>query len=377
MSKLIGEGGYGCVYYPSFSCKGQISSKVNTVSKIQRITKDIEREILIGKIITKIPYFTKYFAPIIDSCLISIKTIDKIPFIEKCDLLENTKYKKFLLSKVPRIPGLQFKYYLSDVMNPNQFCILVLNSYSYLIGSLQILLDYDICHYDIKFENILQNVIDNIPIIIDFGLSFLFSQVDSNASLSELKKSFYIYAPEYYIWSPEIHIICYCLENLKDKQVLQKQKLKEILTEIVDNMDIWYFFSDEFKSEFLSALYSNYKKLINKEIHDIISYLLQFKYTWDSYSLSISFIKLINKRFFSENFSEIFSIFNQILLIQISPNPNNRLSLSKLKNLLNEIFNFHFTQQFNNKYIDYSLSDSSYKIVLNQIIPNLNFIETN
>ena len=61
-----------------------------------------------------------------------------------------------------------------------------------------------IVHFDIKGDNILFNYDSEQPIIIDFGLSMDVTKLEIKADI--LKKYFYIYAPDYYVWPLEVYI---------------------------------------------------------------------------------------------------------------------------------------------------------------------------
>ena len=56
MSKIIGDGGFGCIL-SSFLCNGKISKNTKIVSKIQKVTNDVE-ELEIGKLIKRIKNYT-------------------------------------------------------------------------------------------------------------------------------------------------------------------------------------------------------------------------------------------------------------------------------------------------------------------------------
>ena len=60
----------------------------------------------------------------------------------------------------------------------------------------------------LKGTNILFDNNKEIPLLIDFGLSVEY-QILNKINSTNLKNMFYVYAPEYYIWSLEIHYLCY------------------------------------------------------------------------------------------------------------------------------------------------------------------------
>ena len=62
--KLIGEGTYGCVFYPGINCKGTIDTP-NYVTKLQKNTNSIKNEWTISQRITKLAGYKQFFAPII------------------------------------------------------------------------------------------------------------------------------------------------------------------------------------------------------------------------------------------------------------------------------------------------------------------------
>ena len=47
--KLLSEGGYGCVFFPSINCNGSSMKTKKYVSKIQKYDKSAKNEIKIGK----------------------------------------------------------------------------------------------------------------------------------------------------------------------------------------------------------------------------------------------------------------------------------------------------------------------------------------
>ena len=47
--KLLSEGGYGCVFFPSINCDGSSMKTKKYVSKIQKFDKSAKNEIKIGK----------------------------------------------------------------------------------------------------------------------------------------------------------------------------------------------------------------------------------------------------------------------------------------------------------------------------------------
>ena len=85
----------------------------------------------------------------------------------------------------------------------------MVQSYQYLLTSIQKLHSKNIIHYDLKNDNIIFNNDTNLPLIIDFGLSLDMTKLNSK----NITDYFYIYAADYYIWPPEIHLISYLVQK--------------------------------------------------------------------------------------------------------------------------------------------------------------------
>jgi len=107
MSQLISQGGFGCIFYPGFNCKGQVNNETKMVSKLQINNFNAINEILIGK---KIKEFTKYeffFLPVVSSCSMNLASLDK-KSIEKCNIISNKK-SEYLLLKMPYLKNISFQ----------------------------------------------------------------------------------------------------------------------------------------------------------------------------------------------------------------------------------------------------------------------------
>ena len=99
---------------------------------------------------------------------------------------------------MPYIDSLYFYEYI-DAMGDNKKKIIscIFDTYSYLIESIEQLVEHDVVHHDLKLQNILMNLKTDTPIIIDFGLSIPMKRVEQDAFWAT---HFYKYAPEYYVW---------------------------------------------------------------------------------------------------------------------------------------------------------------------------------
>ena len=180
--------------------------------------------------------------------------------IDECKIIDKHSDLKFVLSYIRYIDGFNLDVYIHQYKNQD-FYISLINTYYYLINSLQILNKNDIIHFDIKGDNILH---DSVAIIIDFGLSIKISDI-TVSNLLGLRQYFYTYATDYYIWSPEIHFISYIvLHNVSDEALFNLDTLTIVLNDIVNNNRILTFFSNEFKILYRKSLNNFMNQFINK-----------------------------------------------------------------------------------------------------------------
>jgi serine/threonine protein kinase len=323
--KLLSSGAYGCVYYPTISCSGKDTKNTKYVSKIQGDGTANDNELHISKKIRKIYNYTAFFAPIIETCPIHLAQLEQ-GNVKSCELFSTEKEglsKKYLLLKIPYVSDIIFTDYLYKTMEayPKLFLHTLVYSYPYLLRSLQMLVKHNIVHYDIKGNNIMYDSLRNRPIIIDFGLS-----IDMDILHPDIyPEVFYVYAPDYYIWAPEVHFICYLVQKMNTTR-LTKKLIREICNDIIDKNEMYKtLFSNEFMREYKVSFIESMMRYSGENIYNVIDDLLQHFGTWDQYSLSMLYLKNIysitkgtlNKNTFLQQFIEF-------LMINIHPNPEYR-----------------------------------------------------
>lgn len=333
MSELINQGGFGCIFYPGFNCKGENTKNFqDKVSKLQINDFAGENEIYIGSLIKTIPNYSLYFLPVISSCSIGLASLNK-KYIEKCKIVSNDD-PDYLLLELPYIKNISFCQLFSDTFRTNRHLFVTfLDTYQYIVGSIGNLLDINVIHYDLKEENILYSIKYENPIIIDFGISI---PVDKLSDLDKLSDYFYVYAPDYTLWCPEIHAINY-LVNVGD--TLTEKVIEQLMDSYIMNNSVLTIFSDEFKEKYKKTGIEYLKKYENLNKHETIKQLLSFYKTWDLYSLSIIYLKFF-KILFSDGFfdNKLIITFSQLLLYNISPNPNNRNTIKETLTMYKDIF---------------------------------------
>ena len=350
----ISEGGYGCVYHPALRCDGSEMSNRKYISKLQINDYAGKNEIKISELIKKIQYYKDFFVPILSHCKIN-KTEMTNGMIEKCEPLKNKKGLDVLLMKMDYINGDTLYNYLASIESPKQLIHEIIHTYNYLTESVSMLLKHGIIHYDLKSPNIMYSNTKHIPYIIDFGLSIDIKKAFSNKQ--KLKETFYVYAPDYYIWCPEIHMLNYMM-NVSD--TLNVVIIKSICNDVVKYNNVFNrIYNDNEIKVHLDALTKYYVDLftsLDEDSEAFMEFLLGTYDSWDNYSLSLMYLNILlllkKNRKKSAKDSYFIKLFSQLLVHNVSFNPKERYNILKLDEyMLTEMYQ-HKNQHDDGKRIE-------------------------
>ena len=182
--KIIGSGGYGCVFRPPLKCKGKHRTKKSMVSKLMTVKhakKEYDEILKFKKILKKIPNYTKYF--LLEDITIckpdELAASDLERFSTKCHALSdsynsdsiNYELDKLAILNIPD-GGSDLKTYIKNVDYPNLPSLneRLLNLLVYGIIPMN---KKKVLHADLKDSNILMN--DQYATIIDWGLSVVYT----------------------------------------------------------------------------------------------------------------------------------------------------------------------------------------------------------
>jgi serine/threonine protein kinase len=337
MNKLLSEGGFGCIYHPGYTCKGKKSKDLEFVTKVHKDNRNAKNETFIGKYISShINDYKLYFLPVISKCPISLELVNNNTF-EECSIVQKYNDFNFVQMKIPYIANKPFFAFLTDTNHTKKDNFSnIIETYEYLLRGIEKLIQYNIIHFDLKTENILYNNSSNTPLIIDFGISILYDQID----MDKLKRHFYIYAPDYYIWCLEIHVISFILHELKDKnEAFSLKHIKTICHDFIFSNKGLHSLSKPFINKMYNASVEFLKPYIDKSHDYIIKEMISFYKTWDNYSLSVLYLQILHLLFedgFIQN--NILTSFTELLLDNIHPNPNRRHDIAYTIKTQQDIF---------------------------------------
>jgi len=360
ISKVINQGGFGCIFYPSLPCKKETKRNSNTnsseyVSKLVKNNFSSENEIRIGKIIQGIPFYSLYYVPVIQSCAASLAKVNERE-IKNCSIISgkssststattatNAGSKKFILLKMKYVENIKFTKYLLSISNKKHILNTLFDTYSYFLFSLEQLMKNGIVHYDFKWDNAVIDLKTELPVILDFGISIpinllldLDKDQDDTDTYEAYRDYFYIYFPEYSLWCIEIHLINYVLNK---NSRITPESLQGTIETYVDSNDAFTILSPEFIDRYKKLCYSTMERFINQSRKYVIGECLKHWNTWDNYALSISYLQVIKFISTSGFTSNHFLIsFSEILMDNIHPDPSRRSDYATTRYKYKSIF---------------------------------------
>ena len=328
MSKLLSQGGFGCVFYPGVKCDGTSNPSKKIVTKIQQDNFNARNESKIGKILESIPNYKVYFLPVINSCPINVRKIDS-SVISKCEIIK--KETDYIAMDIDYINTVNFTSVLKKM--PNKRLLLMLyQTYNYLLDALKLMQEKNVVHYDLKLDNLLFVKETNQPRVIDFGISIPMDLVNQE----NMREYFYVFAPEYYVWCMEINMINYLIHQNKGELTDREMRLVVDLS-VHNNINLTEKPS-ELVEEYKIKAYKFYEQFVGKPTSEIIAKLKANYKTWDNYSLSMLMLSLISKLFDKdEDKNGYIRGLERLLYKNMNPNPAKRLSVEATKSKLDEV----------------------------------------
>ena len=333
MSKLLSQGGFGCVYYPSIGCNGKSTQNKKLVTKLQRRNFNSDNEEEIGEILKKIPDYMSFFLPVTQVCDIDLRKMDK-KLVAQCEVIGSSN-EEYVLMSIPYVPNKPFFSILSDTAGSTKKKVMLTltDTFTYLVRAVKHLLSKQIVHFDLKGDNILYNINTNDPQIIDFGISIPMANLNDK----NMREYFYVYAPEYYVWPLEVHAINYILHNTKSD--LTGSDVDSICTSYVTSNKALEVFSESFRAQYGDACKRQLSRYVGNDRDKSVYALMSSYKTWDNYAISVIYLKVFEYLFPKGLHRNPMLIrFSQILILNINPDPEKRLDIDATTTQFNDIF---------------------------------------
>lgn len=368
-SRVINQGGFGCIFYPSLSCKGENPEPEKAkeyVSKLVEKNFSSKNEIDIGNIVKKIPFYSLYYVPVLEHCAASLSKVGTKE-IKKCNIIDNEERRvQYIILKMKYIKNIKFTEYLLTNKSKKHILNIIFDTYSYFLFSLEQLMNYEVVHFDFKWDNAVIDLKTELPVILDFGISIPIRKLldhdrklcaedkeeenkyngekndnyqkkyDKPDKYDVFRDYFYTYFPKYSLWPVEVHAMCYVLH---EHSRITPESLQQLVDEYIDSITAFAIFSPDFLQKYKKLCFKTMEHLVDKPRSYVIHECLKFWNTWDNYALSMSYFQIIQFISSSGFTSNAFLLsFSKILLGNVHPDPSRRSSYTTTRYAYKSIF---------------------------------------
>ena len=321
----------GCVFYFFNESVEKIKKqKIKKIHKIVKLDFFVENELTNQKKINNIKN-NYYLCENSKELTITEIDEDSRKIKGKNRIKDNTILLEFEDRKI-----IYLKTYLKELSSSTKYILTIINFYKHLLNSINLLVHNNIFHNHINFDSIVVDKFEN-PLLTNFSFSIDYSRND----ISQYIKHFIIaYDPSYLEWPIELHILSYLLTNKLNS--LSSHNIENIIHEVIKNNSILNTFGDNVVSSFREESLQYFKKYVNQSYENILTDILQYSHTWDNYSLSILFLRIligIHRTIKIKN--KFVILFMKLLVNNIHCNPSKRstidLTIKKFDSLLDSL----------------------------------------
>ena len=317
-SKLLGQGAYGCVYYPSYSCDGKEKDTLY-VSKLTKNNKASKNEYDIGKLVKKIPNYSKKFLIVEKRCKIKQPQVDAIK--TGCNFIHKRSYPSYVLLYSRYLKSIELYDFLKEKkLSRLKFLEIIYSIYKRISE----LYSVGVIHMDLHFYNILVSKKTEKLYVIDFGLSLDSNQFfkGDHINLSYIEKNWFMKRPFSPSWTLEYIFISLMV---KENEELNKINILETIREYYDYNKVIYTYLD---TDYIQNTYEYYKSLEYNSRETNIKLLLQYTNTWDYYKLAYHILNYMNSLI-------VFDELKWLLLLMMHPIPSFRPTKDELQEHFN------------------------------------------
>lgn len=297
----------------------------------------------IAEKIRNISYYTNYYHILYNYEFINIGEMDEKQLIKINDF--NVKY---LLFQYKNENYIEFNDYLLKLNTAKMVIHNMIESFSYLLDSLILLLNNNICFFNLSNENVVFNLNNgDKPLLINFRYSLPISKLNEDYIGKIMEKiTDYTYKPL------ELHVLFYLIKN--NLNTLTDGLIDQITENYIKQLSVLSLFSQNYNDLYKTDCVKSLKKYIDIPKSEIIADILEYTDKWDTYSLSLLYLHIIGNisRYFSLKGTFI-SNFVILLSRNIYPDPSKRESLIDTKDRFDKLFiefpDWSFIHQLSNE----------------------------
>jgi hypothetical protein len=319
------------------------------IKLINKIRKKKSENIKSKKIILKHDFFLDNYIEIVKIIKNSIH-YNRYEIFNYCEFLrivndplsdDNINDMKHVLMTYNDVKSIEFYELISNSETEKLLITNVLSTYNYLLNSLKLLNDKNICYYDLSTDNISFIMPNPNPIIKIIDLNLNIERLNEEYVQNIIKKTNSLNN----IYKPiEVHVLFYLVEN--DINTLSYSSIEIIINKFIENLSVLDFVSEKYREEYYCSCVKFLNIFANKPKNEIIINILKYVDKWDNYSLSILYYHILDSFSILLKQEEFISKFMNILCENIHPDPSKRETLEntivKYDNLFEESTEWKF-----------------------------------
>jgi serine/threonine protein kinase len=365
---LINQGTYGCVFRPGIECSSKQLTSKKYITKIQKYKETSMREVEMGKKIKKIPGYSQYYAPIIESCDVTVGTLNNDTEAKKCDFIKmapeynNKTYESNRIRYVGK--NTLGDYLVKEAANISQlesYFRKLINMHTTLLTGITKLNAANIMHFDIKENNVMCKDKSGRPIIIDFGLSVDTTNIASPEEFPAAE-AFFAYGVSYAPWCLDIGMITYMIHKTKNANIEQPmpnawrkenatlEETNKVIGEFIKtNPTMMELFTSEMLEEYKKKVESYYAPLVEGGMLNVPSWgnvydeLVKYHKSWDNYGLAVMILDMLRIMELREQAAEFpfmkkyIELLTNIVLSMPDKRPTAEETATEIKTIMSKI----------------------------------------
>jgi len=336
--RLISQGAYGCVYKPGLACTGEPLKK-NADKYLTKLQEDhgyVQNEEFVSNLIrTQIKDYRSVAAPVLRTCRVTLRERALVEKVGSCRAIRQQRWRlkeallekkrkelkdgvDMFLQKIRFVEGPLLDKHLvspttssSSALSPQDAIekwVDLLTCHLYLVDSVAKLQQQGIVHYDLKPNNVLFDTTQEVPILIDFGLSIHVPSLDYTTNAGH---AFYSYG-NYFYWPLEVCVLSYLFEERKEQQEQQNDTVQQ---NDIDRITSVFahghpshperpvneaLSSKLFEPPLLPDVETAFNaylatKFVGKPWRAVYDDLLSLHGTWDLYALAVGFLTIVEE----------------------------------------------------------------------------------
>tara|TARA_Y100000816_G_C26076840_1_gene566959 strand:+ start:571 stop:1638 length:1068 start_codon:yes stop_codon:yes gene_type:complete len=328
---------FGYKFFPQKRKRNEYAAANTNITKLQEINFQTKNELTIKNIIHKIPNKDLFFVTVSEECAVQFKKTSNELLVE-CDYVEDEPDQYILLA----VPSCANTFYFARILDSERksehIAINMMESFSYLLLAIKLLLKEGLVHFNICQKNIALEESTETPRLINFGRAIPVQFV----LIENLKPYFYTSSNtigENESWPLEACAIYYILWLSSESETCTKNDIDAIVSFYrKSNKCLNYLTADE-KNAHIMACFDFLSQFEKDTCYDMIKKLFEYWRTWDLYALSYMYMELCQELLSNrckDNF--LLKKFVKILWHNLSPCPTKRLSLAETQTKFNHVF---------------------------------------